>query len=99
MSTPLTPGAAKKSLGQHFLFDPALLKRVATAGGSVEGKTVIEVGPGPGGLTRALLRAGALPGGLKGSGIDHMAVSMEPPGGSPTGQPTGPVVFYGKLAP
>lgn len=58
MSTPLTPGAAKKSLGQHFLFDPALLKRVATAGGGVEGKTVIEVGPGPGGLTRALLDSG-----------------------------------------
>lgn len=59
MSTPLTPGAAKKSLGQHFLFDPALLKRVANAGGNVAGKTVIEVGPGPGGLTRALLESGA----------------------------------------
>jgi 16S rRNA (adenine1518-N6/adenine1519-N6)-dimethyltransferase len=58
MSNPLTPGAAKKSLGQHFLFDPALLRRVATAGGSVDGKTVIEVGPGPGGLTRALLESG-----------------------------------------
>jgi len=58
MTTPLTPGAAKKSLGQHFLFDPALLRRVATAGGGVEGKTVIEVGPGPGGLTRALLDSG-----------------------------------------
>ncbi len=46
-----------------------------------------------------VLRAGALPGGLKGSAIDHMAVSVEPPGGSPTGQPTGPVVFYGKLVP
>jgi len=44
-----------------------------------------------------LLRRGQLPGGLKGSGIDHLAVSVEPPGGSPTGQPTGPVVFYGKL--
>ena len=44
-----------------------------------------------------LLRHGELPGGLKGSGIDHLAVSVEPPGGSPTGQPTGPVVFYGKL--
>jgi 16S rRNA (adenine1518-N6/adenine1519-N6)-dimethyltransferase len=58
MTTPLTPGAAKKSLGQHFLFDPSVLKRVATAGGSVAGKTVIEVGPGPGGLTRALLDSG-----------------------------------------
>ena len=46
-----------------------------------------------------VLRPGALPGGLKGSGIDHMAVSVEPTGGSPTGQPTGPVVFYGKLVP
>jgi anti-sigma-K factor RskA len=44
-----------------------------------------------------VLRKGQLPGGLRGSGLDHMAVSVEPPGGSPTGQPTGPVVFYGKL--
>lgn len=44
-----------------------------------------------------VLSRGQLPGGMKGSGIDHMAVSVEPPGGSPTGQPTGPVVFYGKL--
>lgn len=44
-----------------------------------------------------LLSRGQLPGGLRRSGIDHMAVSVEPPGGSPTGQPTGPVVFYGKL--
>ena len=53
------------------------------------------------GLIRAdgvtVLSRGQLPGGLRGSGIDHMAVSVEPPGGSPTGQPTGPVVFYGKL--
>jgi 16S rRNA (adenine1518-N6/adenine1519-N6)-dimethyltransferase len=56
--TPLTPGAAKKSLGQHFLFDPNLLARVALAGDPVEGRTVIEVGPGPGGLTRALLDNG-----------------------------------------
>jgi len=56
--TGLTPGAAKKALGQHFLFDAALLKRIAVAGGPVEGKTIIEVGPGPGGLTRALLDAG-----------------------------------------
>ena len=55
------------------------------------------------GLIRAdgvtVLRPGALPGGLQGSALDHMAVSVEPPGGSPTGQPTGPVVFYGKLVP
>jgi anti-sigma-K factor RskA len=44
-----------------------------------------------------VLSRGRLPGGLKKSGIDHMAVSVEPPGGSPTGQPTGPVIFYGKL--
>ncbi len=56
--TGLTPGAPKKALGQHFLFDAALLKRIAAAGGPVEGKTIIEVGPGPGGLTRALLDAG-----------------------------------------
>ena len=44
-----------------------------------------------------VLSRGQLPGGLRGSGIDYMAVSVEPPGGSPTGKPTGPVVFYGKL--
>lgn len=59
MSTPLTPGAAKKSLGQHFLFDPDILKRAALAAGPVEGRCVIEVGPGPGGLTRAILENGA----------------------------------------
>lgn len=53
------------------------------------------------GLIRAdgvtVLDGKALPGGLQASGIDHLAVSVEPPGGSPTGQPTGPVVFSGKL--
>ncbi|WP_426164645.1 16S rRNA (adenine(1518)-N(6)/adenine(1519)-N(6))-dimethyltransferase RsmA [Sandarakinorhabdus sp. DWP1-3-1] len=50
---------AKKSLGQNFLFDGNLLDRIARVPGALEGKTVYEVGPGPGGLTRALLRAGA----------------------------------------
>ncbi len=50
---------ARKALGQHFLFDPDILNRTALAAGPVEGRTVIEVGPGPGGLTRALLDAGA----------------------------------------
>lgn len=52
---PLTDAPARKSLGQHFLFDPSILKRAANAAGSPKGRTVIEVGPGPGGLTRAIL--------------------------------------------
>ena len=47
--------SAKKSLGQNFLLDLNLTARIARAGGSLEGATVVEVGPGPGGLTRALL--------------------------------------------
>ncbi|WP_084396807.1 16S rRNA (adenine(1518)-N(6)/adenine(1519)-N(6))-dimethyltransferase RsmA [Henriciella aquimarina] len=54
----LTKGRARKALGQHFLHDPDILRRTALAAGPVEGRTVIEVGPGPGGLTRALLREG-----------------------------------------
>jgi 16S rRNA (adenine1518-N6/adenine1519-N6)-dimethyltransferase len=50
---------AKKSLGQNFLFDGNLLDRIARVPGPLVGATVFEVGPGPGGLTRALLRAGA----------------------------------------
>ena len=50
---------AKKSLGQHFLFDPDILRRIALATGPLEGKSIIEVGPGPGGLTRAILDEGA----------------------------------------
>jgi 16S rRNA (adenine1518-N6/adenine1519-N6)-dimethyltransferase len=51
--------AAKKSLGQNFLYDLNLTGRIARAAGPLDGVTVIEVGPGPGGLTRALLAAGA----------------------------------------
>lgn len=50
---------AKKSLGQNFLLDGNLLDRIARVPGDLEGALVYEVGPGPGGLTRALLRAGA----------------------------------------
>ncbi|HEX3652820.1 MAG TPA: 16S rRNA (adenine(1518)-N(6)/adenine(1519)-N(6))-dimethyltransferase RsmA [Rhizomicrobium sp.] len=51
--------AAKKSLGQNFLLDLNLTRRIARAAGPLEGTTVYEVGPGPGGLTRALLTEGA----------------------------------------
>ena len=50
--------AAKKSLGQNFLLDLNLTRKIARAA-EVSGKTVYEVGPGPGGLTRALLMEGA----------------------------------------
>ncbi|WP_243367910.1 16S rRNA (adenine(1518)-N(6)/adenine(1519)-N(6))-dimethyltransferase RsmA [Microvirga solisilvae] len=50
---------AKKSLGQNFLFDLNLTSRIARSAGPLEDTTVIEVGPGPGGLTRAILAAGA----------------------------------------
>jgi 16S rRNA (adenine1518-N6/adenine1519-N6)-dimethyltransferase len=51
--------AAKKSLGQNFLFDLNLTRRIARAAGDLSGVTVVEIGPGPGGLTRALLMEGA----------------------------------------
>ena len=46
---------ARKSLGQHFLLDSNLTGRIARAAGALDGVNVIEIGPGPGGLTRALL--------------------------------------------
>jgi 16S rRNA (adenine1518-N6/adenine1519-N6)-dimethyltransferase len=50
---------ARKSLGQNFLLDFNLTRRIARAAGPLEGATIVEVGPGPGGLTRALLLEGA----------------------------------------
>src|ERR1700760_2557963 len=50
---------ARKSFGQHFLLDLNVTRKIARLAGPLEGETVVEVGPGPGGLTRALLEAGA----------------------------------------
>ena len=51
--------SASKALGQNFLLDEQLLDRIAAIPGDLAGQQVLEIGPGPGGLTRALLRAGA----------------------------------------
>ena len=50
---------ASKALGQNFLLDEQLLDRIAAVPGAIDGQPAFEVGPGPGGLTRAILRAGA----------------------------------------
>lgn len=52
--------AASKALGQNFLFDAQLLARIARIPGDLADTPVLEIGPGPGGLTRALLAAGAI---------------------------------------
>src|ERR687897_3441358 len=51
--------SARKSLGQNFLLDLNLTARIARAAGPLDTHTIIEIGPGPGGLTRALLALGA----------------------------------------
>src|SRR3954471_7774154 len=51
--------SARKSLGQNFLLDLNLTARIARAAGPLQDSTIIEIGPGPGGLTRALLALGA----------------------------------------
>ena len=52
--------SASKALGQNFILDRQLLARIAAVPGELRGERVYEVGPGPGGLTRALLDAGAI---------------------------------------
>jgi 16S rRNA (adenine1518-N6/adenine1519-N6)-dimethyltransferase len=52
---------ADKRLGQHFLLDLGITRRIAGLAGPIQGKPVLEIGPGPGGLTLALLEAGADP--------------------------------------
>ncbi|MEA2962456.1 MAG: rRNA (adenine1518-N6/adenine1519-N6)-dimethyltransferase, partial [Alphaproteobacteria bacterium] len=51
--------SARKSLGQNFLLDLNLTTRIARAAGPLEDAVIVEIGPGPGGLTRALLALGA----------------------------------------
>ncbi len=51
--------AARRSLGQHFLLDGNLTQRIVRAAGALAGRHIVEVGPGPGGLTRALLTSDA----------------------------------------
>src|SRR5208282_4523315 len=51
---------ARRALGQHFLLDLNLTRRIARAAGPLGAGTTIEIGPGPGGLTRALLELGAV---------------------------------------
>lgn len=64
---------ARKSLGQHFLLDEALCRRIAALAGDLRGRHVLEVGPGPGGLTRALLATGAAT--VTAVELDHRAVA------------------------
>ncbi|HEX3915900.1 MAG TPA: 16S rRNA (adenine(1518)-N(6)/adenine(1519)-N(6))-dimethyltransferase RsmA, partial [Caulobacteraceae bacterium] len=60
--------AARKSFGQHFLLDLNITRKIARLAGPLAGRPVIEIGPGPGGLTRALLEAGA----------EVIAIEMDP---------------------
>jgi len=64
---------ARKSLGQHFLLDLNLTAKIAALAGDLEGRHVVEVGPGPGGLTRALLDSKA--GSVTAVEIDRRAIA------------------------
>jgi 16S rRNA (adenine1518-N6/adenine1519-N6)-dimethyltransferase len=64
---------ARKSLGQHFLLDEALCRRIAAQAGDLAGRHVLEVGPGPGGLTRALLAGPAAA--VTAVELDHRAIA------------------------
>ena len=64
---------ARKSLGQHFLLDLNLTARIAALAGDLDGRHVVEVGPGPGGLTRALLDSRAA--GIVAVEIDRRAIA------------------------
>ena len=65
--------AARRALGQHFLLDANLTQRIVRAVGSLAGRHVVEIGPGPGGLTRALLGSDAAS--VTVVEIDHRAVA------------------------
>lgn len=64
----------RKSLGQHFLLDEAICRRIAAQAGDLAGRQVIEIGPGPGGLTRALLATPAA--GIVAVEFDPRAVAL-----------------------
>ena len=51
--------SSRKSLGQHFILDLNVTRRIARSAGTLEGRTIVEIGPGPGGLTRGLFLEGA----------------------------------------
>ena len=65
---------ARKSLGQHFLLDTNLIARIARQAGDLGGRHVVEVGPGPGGLTRAILATDAAS--LTAVEIDRRAIAV-----------------------